>query len=161
MDEYVSNYNSPKTIKSRLAEHEPIIDYTIYYDQKTGALGWITCTSPPKAMGVLWRKLRKRSRTIITTKLDHAFVYLGPWDKGPGGAMAAVDQHVRCAVGGAEVGKGYGEGEVLGLGCDGGWPCLGFLETAARFAWIALYVSSECTFSISLRGQNHSRPSAV
>jgi hypothetical protein len=51
VDEYVSSYNPPKTIKSRLGANEPIIDYTIYYDQKTKALGLITGTSPPDGYG--------------------------------------------------------------------------------------------------------------
>jgi hypothetical protein len=51
VDEYVSSYGPPKTIKSRLTTHEPIIDYTIYYDHKTGAFGWITGTSLPKGYG--------------------------------------------------------------------------------------------------------------
>jgi hypothetical protein len=48
VDEYVGSYSPPKTIKSRLAAHEPIIDYTIYYDRKTGVFGWITGSSSPK-----------------------------------------------------------------------------------------------------------------
>jgi hypothetical protein len=51
VDEYVRSYSPPKTIKSRLAPPEPIIDYTIYYDQKTGAFGWITGASPPEGYG--------------------------------------------------------------------------------------------------------------
>lgn len=39
LDEYVESYDPPKIIKARMNEHEPIWDYTIYYDPKTRAFG--------------------------------------------------------------------------------------------------------------------------
>jgi hypothetical protein len=51
VDEYVKSYAPPRTIRSQLADHEPVIEYTIYYDPSTGAFGWITGKSPPEGYG--------------------------------------------------------------------------------------------------------------
>lgn len=49
--EYTKSYDPPKTIQSRLGEHEPLTDYTLYYDPATGAFGFITGKSPPAGVG--------------------------------------------------------------------------------------------------------------
>jgi hypothetical protein len=46
VEEYVKSYDPPKTVKARLANHEPIFAYTIYYDPEKGAFGWTTGKSP-------------------------------------------------------------------------------------------------------------------
>jgi hypothetical protein len=51
VDEYTRSYNPRKTIQSRLADHEPMIACTLYYDETTGAFGWITGKSPPEGYG--------------------------------------------------------------------------------------------------------------
>lgn len=46
-DEYAESYTTPKTIRSRLTDREPLTDYTIYYDPKTRAFGFTTGKYPP------------------------------------------------------------------------------------------------------------------
>ena len=41
-DEYVRGYETPKTIRSKMNNNEPLTDYTIYYKPMTGAFGLIT-----------------------------------------------------------------------------------------------------------------------
>jgi hypothetical protein len=50
-DEYVESYNPAKTIQSRLADNEPIGDYTIFYDPKKEQFGWTIGKEPPKGYG--------------------------------------------------------------------------------------------------------------
>ena len=49
--EYTKSYAPPKMIQSRLGAHEPLTDYTLYYDPGTGAFGFITGKSPPEEYG--------------------------------------------------------------------------------------------------------------
>jgi hypothetical protein len=46
-DEYVRSYSPAKTIKSRLTQNEPLTDYTLYYDPRTGAFGFTTGAKLP------------------------------------------------------------------------------------------------------------------
>jgi hypothetical protein len=46
-DEYVRSYDPPKTIRTRLVDHEPAFDYTIYCNPETGAFGFTTGKYPP------------------------------------------------------------------------------------------------------------------
>jgi hypothetical protein len=47
--EYVTGYDPPKTIQSRMAGNEPNTDWTIYYGPNTGAFGFCTGpTAPPE-----------------------------------------------------------------------------------------------------------------
>jgi hypothetical protein len=46
-DEYAQSYDPPKTIRSRLTDQEPEMNFTIYCNQKTGAFGFTTGKYPP------------------------------------------------------------------------------------------------------------------
>ena len=48
-DEYVHSYETPKTIRSRMKNNEPLTDYTIYYQPVTGAFGFTTGQHPPSS----------------------------------------------------------------------------------------------------------------
>jgi len=47
-DEYAHSYETPKTIRSRLNDNEPLTDFTIYCDPKTRAFGFTTGEYPPR-----------------------------------------------------------------------------------------------------------------
>lgn len=47
--EYVRGYDPPKTIKSRMNDNEPVADFTIFHDPKTGAFGFTTGKAPAPA----------------------------------------------------------------------------------------------------------------
>jgi len=42
-NEYVRSYDPPKTIRSRLQDHEPLRDFIIYYEPKSDAFGVKSC----------------------------------------------------------------------------------------------------------------------
>lgn len=46
-DEYAQSYNTPKTIRSRLNQNEPLTEYTIFCDPETRAFGFTTGKYPP------------------------------------------------------------------------------------------------------------------
>jgi hypothetical protein len=48
-NEFVRSYASPKTIKSRMSDEEPLTDYTIYFKPDSGAFGFITGGGAPTA----------------------------------------------------------------------------------------------------------------
>jgi len=45
-DEYVTSYDPPKTIRSRMSDDEPVSDYTLYFEPETGAFGFTTGGPP-------------------------------------------------------------------------------------------------------------------
>jgi hypothetical protein len=45
--EYVSGYDPPKVIQSRMGGNEPIVDWTIYYGTHSGKFGFCTGSVPP------------------------------------------------------------------------------------------------------------------
>jgi hypothetical protein len=61
--EYVQTYHPPKTIQSRMNEHEPVTDFTIYYDPKPRAFGFTTGKEPPKGNTLTYPALRSQEFT--------------------------------------------------------------------------------------------------
>lgn len=62
---YVTSYDPPKTIKSRMAGNEPITDWTIYYGPNAGTFGFCSAASPPTGYDVV--KPQPEIRSISPT----------------------------------------------------------------------------------------------